>query len=88
MRYDIQGSSELFPNGAVATSQPVAVVAGRRWPRSTRGWTCRSSRGWRGHRVRVAESPEVFGAGRAIRRTAASYVAGSRPRVDAMAAGY
>ncbi|WP_344618193.1 gamma-glutamyltransferase family protein [Dactylosporangium salmoneum] len=42
----------------------------------------------RGHRVRVAESPEVFGAGQAIWQIGAGYVAGSEPRVDGMAAGY
>jgi gamma-glutamyltranspeptidase/glutathione hydrolase len=42
----------------------------------------------RGHRVSVAGSPEVFGAGQAIWRTPAGYVAGSEPRVDGAALGY
>jgi gamma-glutamyltranspeptidase/glutathione hydrolase len=42
----------------------------------------------RGHSVTIADSPGVFGAGQAIWRTAAGYVAGSEPRADGAALGY
>lgn len=42
----------------------------------------------RGHRVSVAQSADVFGAGQAIWRTPAGYIAGSEPRADGAALGY
>jgi gamma-glutamyltranspeptidase/glutathione hydrolase len=42
----------------------------------------------RGHSVSVAPSPDVFGMGQAIWRSADGYAAGSEPRADGQVAGY